>query len=112
MNSKTTADVIAELRAYSACAGRPLVLELAADELALLSGGRLASAAAELLESLTGREKEILQLIAKGFTHRVIGDRLGRSHKTAEGHITTLFSKLDVTNGAEASVQAVRMGLA
>lgn len=43
---------------------------------------------------LTPREKEILQLIAKGFKNRAIGEKLCISHETVRWHIRSLHAKL------------------
>lgn len=44
---------------------------------------------------LTKREKEVLQLIVKGFTNVQIGEKLNISHKTVDTHRTNLMRKLN-----------------
>jgi len=46
------------------------------------------------LAELTGREREVLGLIAEGHSNRAIGDRLFLSPKTVETHIRQIFMKL------------------
>jgi len=63
------------------------------------------------LESLTPREREILQLIAEGHTTKEIADKLGISARTADVHRTHIMQKLDVHNVAGLTRIAVSYGL-
>lgn len=63
-----------------------------------------------LAENLTGREQEILELIAQGLSNAQIGERLVLSPKTVRNHITHIFSKMQVTTRAKAIVQARNAG--
>lgn len=62
-------------------------------------------------ESLTPREREILQHIAEGKTNNQIAAELSLSVKTVEWHRTNLMSKLDVHNAAELVRYALEHGL-
>jgi DNA-binding NarL/FixJ family response regulator len=53
------------------------------------------------LEILTGREREILALIAQGHSNRAIGERLFLSPKTVETHIGAIFAKLGLLPAAD-----------
>ena len=55
----------------------------------------------EGLDALSGREREIAELVAEGRTNREIGADLFLSEKTVEGHLTRVFGKLGVTSRAE-----------
>ncbi|HEY7073974.1 MAG TPA: AAA family ATPase [Solirubrobacteraceae bacterium] len=55
----------------------------------------------EGLDALSGREREIAELVAAGRTNREIGAELFLSEKTVEGHLTRVFAKLGVTSRAE-----------
>jgi DNA-binding CsgD family transcriptional regulator len=55
----------------------------------------------EGLDALSGREREIAELVAKGRTNREIGEQLFLSEKTVEGHLTRIFAKLGVTSRVE-----------
>jgi DNA-binding CsgD family transcriptional regulator len=52
------------------------------------------------LGALSGREREIADLVAAGRTNREIGAELFLSEKTIEGHLTRVFAKLGVTSRA------------
>jgi DNA-binding CsgD family transcriptional regulator len=60
---------------------------------------------------LTGREVEVLRLVAAGRTNRQIAEVLFISPKTASAHVSNLLMKLDVTNRAEAGAAARRLSL-
>jgi len=45
---------------------------------------------------LTGREREVLQLLAEGFTNREISDKLSVSGRTVEAHRSNIMRKLDI----------------
>jgi len=68
-------------------------------------------AAAHLLEPLTEREQEILQLIAQGQTNRQIANTLSVVVGTVKSHNNRLFGKLGVANRAQAIVRARELGL-
>jgi DNA-binding NarL/FixJ family response regulator len=60
---------------------------------------------------LSGREMEVLDLMAAGLTNQVIGERLSISVKTVEAHRARLFKKLGASNVADAVRLAIRSGL-
>jgi len=60
---------------------------------------------------LTPREREVLQLIAEGFTNNAIADTLNISVKTVEKHRANLMAKLDVQGLAELIRVAFLQGL-
>jgi len=60
---------------------------------------------------LTGREREILGLLAEGMGNKQISARLGISTNTVKTHLELLFDKLDVSSRAEAVATGVRRGL-
>jgi DNA-binding NarL/FixJ family response regulator len=62
------------------------------------------------LDILTGREREVLDVLATGATNKAIAERLFISEKTVSVHVTNLLAKLGVTNRTEAA--AVFMDLA
>ena len=60
---------------------------------------------------LTDRERELLELIARGLNNQAIADRLVLSPKTVRNHVSNIFSKLQVRDRAEAIVRAREAGL-
>ncbi len=60
---------------------------------------------------LSDREVEILKLAAEGTTNIEIADILGLTEKTAKNHFTRIFSKLNVSDRAQAVAYALRKGL-
>lgn len=62
-------------------------------------------------EILTTRERQILKLIADGFTNRLIGERLCISVKTVETHRLNVMRKLNVHKVTELLICARRLGL-
>jgi DNA-binding CsgD family transcriptional regulator len=61
---------------------------------------------------LSGREREVLALVAQGRTNREIGERLFISQKTVGVHVGNILSKLEVSGRVEAAAVAIRLGLA
>ena len=68
-------------------------------------------APAGLVEPLTPREMEVLQLLAQGLTNKTIAERLGISDHTAKFHVNAILGKLGAQSRTEAIVQAARLGL-
>ncbi len=62
-------------------------------------------------DPLTGREREVLQLVAEGKTTKEIGRVLGISMKTADSHRTRIMRKLGMHETASLVRHAVRRGL-
>ena len=67
--------------------------------------------AGEPPEPLTSRETEVLGLIGRGFSNRMIARELHISEHTVKFHISSLFAKLGVGNRAEAVSRGARYGL-
>jgi DNA-binding NarL/FixJ family response regulator len=57
-------------------------------------------------DSLSQREKEVLNLIAQGLTNKEIGQTLFISESTAKVHVRNIFAKLGVRTRAQAAVRA------
>ena len=60
---------------------------------------------------LTGREREVIQLLAEGKTSKEVAVTLNLSVKTAETHRTNLMRKLDLHSVADLTRYAVRNGI-
>jgi DNA-binding NarL/FixJ family response regulator len=65
----------------------------------------------EALPELTARERDILSLIAQGYSNANIAARLFVSPNTVRNHITHIFAKLQVTDRAQAIIRAREAGL-
>jgi DNA-binding NarL/FixJ family response regulator len=64
-----------------------------------------------LVEPLTPREMQVLQLVAEGLTNRGIGQRLGISEHTAKFHVNAILGKLGAQSRGEAVALAARLGI-
>ncbi len=65
----------------------------------------------EVVEALTPRELQVLQLLATGLPNKGIAAQLGISEHTAKFHVSSLFAKLGSSSRAEAVATASRRGL-
>lgn len=63
------------------------------------------------IDSLTNREKEILEGLAKGLSNKEIGENLFLSEKTVKHYITIILQKLQVRNRVEAALLAQKKEL-
>jgi len=101
-----------ELRAalLRAAAGEPVFTPVLAG---LLIGRfrQLAKTSTAGVEPLTGREREVLVLVARGRTYRAIGAELFISEKTVENHVQRIYRKLQVRGRGELTRYAVDHGL-
>jgi DNA-binding NarL/FixJ family response regulator len=103
------------LRAVRVVAGGDALLapsvtrRLIADVVARASAPRPSAAR---VEELTGREREILQLVAGGLSNDEIAERLVISPATAKTHVSRIMGKLDARDRAQVVVYAYESGLA
>ncbi len=61
--------------------------------------------------TLTGREVEVLQLVAQGMTSREIGEKLFISENTVKNHVRNILDKLGLHSRSEAVMYALREDL-
>ncbi len=71
----------------------------------LMMGAAAAKPAGELRAALTGRQLEVLRLLARGLTNREIADVLKIAEGTVKTHILHIYETLDVTNRTEAAMR-------
>ncbi len=64
-----------------------------------------------LVEPLTPRENEVLQLLAEGLTNRAIAQRLEISEHTVKFHVNAILGKLAAQSRTDAVMRATRLGL-
>jgi len=56
---------------------------------------------------LSEREKEVLDLIAKGYSNKEIAKELFLSEKTVKNHVSSIFKKINVTDRTKAAIYAM-----
>ena len=61
-------------------------------------------------EPLTDREREVLALVAEGYSNKLVGDRLAISERTVKSHLTDIMTRLRASDRTHAVVTAVRLG--
>jgi DNA-binding NarL/FixJ family response regulator len=64
-----------------------------------------------LIDALTPRELEVINLIAEGLPNKNIAGKLGISEHTVKFHVNAILTKLGAQSRTEAVVRATRMGL-
>ncbi|GHJ27509.1 MULTISPECIES: response regulator [Streptomyces] len=78
-------------------------------------GGYLAAeaeaTAAEAVEALTPREREVLALLGEGLANPQIADRMGLAPSTVKDHVRAVLGKLGGLNRVQAAIVADRAGL-
>ncbi len=74
-------------------------------------GGLRAEALPQTFPELTDREREILDLIAQGWSNSEIARQLSLSAKTIANHVSNILSKLQVADRAQAMLRAREAGL-
>lgn len=63
------------------------------------------------IRCLTARERDVLTLIASGYTRPEVAEALGVTRNTAATHIASIYRKLEIGSIAEATMLAVRWGV-
>jgi DNA-binding NarL/FixJ family response regulator len=91
-------DLVAGIRAVHS--GQRLVQSEVANELALHT----------MDPSLTGREIEVLKLVATGCSNKIIADRLRISEDTVKGHVRSIMDKLEANDRTHAVTIALQRG--
>ena len=63
------------------------------------------------IATLTEREREVIEQVCRGLKNKQIAERLFISDTTVRHHLTSIFSKLDVSDRLELVIYAYRHGL-
>ena len=74
-------------------------------------GERTKPREAGLLDELTGREREVLELVAVGLSNQEIGVRLGLAERTIKHYMTNVLAKLQLRSRVEVALLAQEAGL-
>ncbi len=61
--------------------------------------------------ALTAREREVVELLARGATYQLVADALGIALGTVQAYVKTVYRKLDASTKAEAVAEALRRGV-
>jgi DNA-binding NarL/FixJ family response regulator len=67
--------------------------------------------ASSLPEPVTKREREVLRLMAAGFSNKEIADALGAAEGTIKNHASSIFSKLGVRDRTRAVLKGLELGV-
>ena len=73
--------------------------------------GQQTQPATLITDKLTGREVDVLRLLARGFTNADIAAQLHLSEGTVRNHVSAIFAKMDVSDRTQAAVIAIQHGL-
>lgn len=77
----------------------------------LLGRVNIADSGDLVIEELTERETEVLELLAEGMANKQIAYQLGISEHTIKFHVSSIYTKLAVSNRTEAVRRGIRLGL-
>ena len=75
------------------------------------NGNPPASGGGDHLSILTGREREVLQLVAEGLTHQEIAEKLFISVRTVDTHCNNIMKKLDIHDSPGLVTYALKNGI-
>jgi DNA-binding NarL/FixJ family response regulator len=103
------ADLLQAVRTVAA--GGAVFSPSVADRLGQFFTGVASAPARQAFPQLTEREREVLDLVARGYDNRRIARELFLSDKTVRNHVSNIVVKLDAPDRSEAIIRARRAGL-
>lgn len=103
------ADLLAAVRTVAG--GGAVFSPAVADRLGTYFASLSALPGRDAFPSLTEREREVLDLMARGYDNRRIARELFLSDKTVRNHVSNVLSKLEVESRSEAMIRARNAGL-
>jgi DNA-binding NarL/FixJ family response regulator len=111
LKDATPEDLLTAIRVVAA--GEALLAPAATRHLvdAFVSGPSLGRPDARLVGELTGREREVLRLVAQGLSNAEIAGRLVVSPATAKTHVSRILAKLGLRDRAQLVIAAYESGL-
>jgi DNA-binding NarL/FixJ family response regulator len=92
-------------------AGQAYVDPAVAGKLLDQAASQQVSQPTQITDKLTGREEDVLRLMAHGLTNTEIAERLHLSEGTVRNHVSAIFAKLGVSDRTQAAIIAIRHGL-
>ena len=90
---------------HAAAAG---LLAMIAEEIPVFHGR---ASAEQIVEPLTPRELDVLEMLAEGLSNKLIAHRLSISEHTAKFHVNSILAKLNAGTRTEAVTRGIRIGL-
>ena len=102
-----TAAVHPNLSDYNAISSLLSILRINGD---IVIRPRNADSAVPNAAPMTEREREVLSLVAEGYSNKLIGGQLGICERTVKNHLTSIMTKLRAADRTHAVVTAVRLG--
>ena len=81
------------------------------DGVGLLPRAQVHEPVEEIVESLTPREMDVLEMLAEGLSNKMIAHRLSISDHTAKFHVNSILAKLNAGTRTEAVTRGIRLGL-
>jgi len=73
--------------------------------------GEVRAPARDAAEALTGREADVLRLVAQGLANKEIAHELGIGEKTVKTHVSSILAKLGLQSRTQAALHAMAVGL-
>ena len=104
-------DAVHTLAAGDALIDPAVTRELVGQFVTRAATSRTASPESRRLEQLTGREREVLRLVAEGYSNAEIAGLLTIAESTIKTHVKRILAKIDARDRAQAVVVAYRGGL-
>jgi len=81
------------------------------DAFARLAEPAASTAERHLVEPLSGRERAVLALLARGLSNKEIADQLFLAEGTVKNHVSTILAKIDARDRTQAALKARSLGL-
>jgi DNA-binding NarL/FixJ family response regulator len=91
--------------------GQAFVDPAVAGKLLQQTASRQVQPSTQITDKLTGREEDVLRLMARGLSNAEIAAQLYLSEGTVRNHVSAIFAKLDVADRTQAVIIAIRHGL-
>ena len=91
--------------------GEAIFSPTVADRLIHFINSKKENTTSQIFPELTDRERDVLNLLARGLTNTAIAEKLYLSPKTVRNHVSNIFAKLQVSDRTQAVIKAREAGL-